>query len=69
MTTSAAPINVDERACALAIRKSVPWLKKDRRTKKLIPFYRIGRSVRYDLDRVRVALLALEEGGPKAART
>lgn len=31
------------------------------------PFFKIGGAVRYNLDRVREALDALEEGGPKPA--
>ncbi|MCX7144185.1 MAG: hypothetical protein NT123_24745, partial [Proteobacteria bacterium] len=45
------------------IGMSVFFLRKDRRTKRLIPFYRLGDRILYDLDRVRVALLNLEEGG------
>jgi hypothetical protein len=51
-----------------AIGKSVFWLRKDRIGAKIVPFYRIGKSVRYDLERCRSALLSLEEGGPKAVR-
>lgn len=56
-------IAIDERQCAAAIGMSVAWLRKDRRTKRLIPYYRIGDRVLYDMGRVREALLALEEGG------
>lgn len=74
MTTTAPPIAVDEFACALAIGMSVGWLRKDRRTARVLPFYKLGDSVRYDLDRVRSALVAkCEEGGAsqrtKAARS
>lgn len=57
------PLAVDEYAIAQAIGMSVPWLRKDRRTKRLVPFYRIGKSIRYDIGRVRAALITLEEGG------
>jgi hypothetical protein len=57
-------IAVDERACARAISMSVAWLRKDRGGKRLLPFYRVGGRVRYDLSRVRTALAAVEEGGP-----
>lgn len=60
-----APIAVDENVCAPAIGKSVAWLRKDRLGAKIIPFYRIGKSVRYDLGRVREALASVEEGGPR----
>jgi hypothetical protein len=42
---------------------SVHWVRKDRRTKRLLPFYKLGEAVRYDLERVRQALRATEEGG------
>lgn len=62
---SATPIivAVDEHACATAIGMSVHWLRKDRRSKRLIPFSRLGGAIRYDLGRVREALAELEEGG------
>ncbi len=57
-------IAVDEHACAEAIGMSVAWLRKDRRTARLVPFYRLGTAIRYDLERVRAALVArAEEGG------
>lgn len=59
---------VDETEAAKAIGLSVHFLRKDRRTKKLIPFYRIGDRVLYNLDRVREALNALEEGGTRAGK-
>jgi hypothetical protein len=58
-----ARIAVGEGEAAQAIGMSVFFLRKDRRTKRLIPFYRIGDRILYDLDRVRIALLMLEEGG------
>lgn len=57
------PIAVDEHSCAAAIGMSVAWLRKDRRGARLVPFYRLGGSVRYNLARVRNALEAVEEGG------
>ena len=57
------PVNVDENIAAKFIGLSVHFLRKDRRNKKLIPFYRIEGSIRYNLDRVREALAAMEEGG------
>lgn len=59
---------VDETEAAKSIGLSVHFLRKDRRTKKLIPFYRIGDRVLYNLDRVREALGALEEGGKRTTR-
>ena len=63
-----ARIVVCETEAARAIGMSVHFLRKDRRGKRLIPFYRIGDRVLYDLERVRQALLALEEGGVFAQR-
>lgn len=62
------PIAVDEHTCASAIGMSVHWLRKDRRGARLVPFYRLGDRVLYDLTRVREALAATEEGGAKRAR-
>ncbi len=63
-----AAIAVGEREAALALGLSVHTLRKDRQSARLFPFYKIGRSVRYDLVRVREALAARELGGP-APRT
>lgn len=60
-----ARLAVNEKTLAEAIGMSVPWLRKDRATKRLLPFYRIGASVRYDVARVREALARLEEGGAR----
>lgn len=65
MTTSTEPIAVDEVAAAKALGMSVAWLRKDRLGARTIPFYRLGTSVRYDLGRVREALAAVAEGGPR----
>lgn len=61
-------VSCDEFAAAEAIGVSVHYLRKDRRTKKLIPFYRLGDRVLYNLDRVREAMLSLEEGGGRLHR-
>ena len=64
-----ARLTVDERAVAAATGLSVSFLRKDRRTKRLVPFSRVGDRCLYFLPRVRDALLALEEGGaPVKAR-
>ena len=65
---AAAPIAVDEAACATAIGMSVHWLRKDRRGARLIPFYRLGDRVLYNLTRVQEALAAREEGGAPRRR-
>ncbi|KWW37658.1 hypothetical protein [Cupriavidus metallidurans] len=61
--TNTARLAVTETEAAKAIGMSVYFLQRDRIGKRLIPFYRIGNQVRYNLDRVREALDALEEGG------
>ncbi len=67
MSTSAVvpKIVLDESQMAKAIDMSVHFLRKDRRTRRLIPFYKIGGAVRYDIGRVREALKLLEEGGTR----
>lgn len=57
------PLAVDEKAAAKALNVSVAWLRKDRRTKRLIPFYRLGGCVRYSPEGIRSALADLQEGG------
>ena len=64
MQTNQIPrLTVDEAEAAQAIGLSIHFLRKDRRTKRLIPFYRIGDRVLYNLERVQEALAAFEEGG------
>ena len=57
------PIAVDDHVIAKAIGMSVHFIRKDRSTKRIIPFYRVGDRCLYNLDRVREALASLEEGG------
>ena len=54
---------VDEKSLSEAIGMSLAWVRKDRRTNRILPFYRLGKSIRYDLNRVRAALAIREEGG------
>lgn len=61
----AARFNVNEHEAAEATGFSVHFLRKDRVGDRLIPFFKIGRSVRYDLTRVWEALASYEQGGPK----
>lgn len=62
-TPSLSAIAVDEHQVAAAIGMSLAWVRKDRRTARTIPFFKLGTAVRYDLERVREALRAREEGG------
>ena len=57
-------IALTEQELASAIGMSVSFLQKDRNARRMIPYYRIGDSIRYDIGRVREALIKLEEGGP-----
>lgn len=50
-----------ELAQALGISRC--WLQHDRRSKRVLPYFRIGGLIRYDMARVTLALAALEEGG------
>ena len=56
-------IVIDERELAVALGMSVSFLRKDRRGRRLIPFFKIGDAIRYDRTRVREALIGLELGG------
>ncbi len=67
-TLQAPAIAVGEREAANALGLSVHTLRKDRQRERRFPFFKVGRSVRYDLARLREALAALEVGGP-APRT
>jgi hypothetical protein len=56
---------VDDKTIAELIGLSLAWVRKDRRTARLLPFFRLGGRVRYDVPTVRSALLARSEGGQK----
>jgi hypothetical protein len=56
-------IFVNEEAAAAALSVSCSFLQKDRRTKRTIPFVKIGDRVVYDIARVREVLHARMEGG------
>jgi len=53
-------ITVDEFEAARALGVSVDFLRKDRRSRNLIPYYRIGRRVLYNLDRIKEILPTFE---------
>jgi len=57
----------DEAGIAEVLDISRSFVRKDRRGKRLIPFFRIGDLIRYDVERVLAALQAYEEGGPQKA--
>ena len=56
---------LNEHEMAAAIGLTVHFLRRDRCKKRLIPFYKIGGTIRYNVDRVREALADLEEGGAR----
>lgn len=59
---------LSEQACAALLGLSIHWLRKDRTGRRIVPFYRIGGTIRYNRSRVLEALAATEEGGLKAQR-
>lgn len=63
-------LGVSEHVVAEELGISVHTLRKDRIRERRLPFFKIGAAVRYNLDRVREALDALEVGGqrPKPRR-
>jgi hypothetical protein len=54
---------VDDKTIADLVGMSLAWVRRDRREKRLLPFFRLGGRVRYDVPTVRQALLARTEGG------
>lgn len=60
------PEFVSDVELATLLPLSVSFIRKDRRTRRILPFSRVGDRVLYSPERVREALLALEEGGESA---
>lgn len=58
-----APLCIDEREAAKLVGMSLGWVRKDRRTKRLLPFFRVGDRCMYNPARILEALTAVEEGG------
>ena len=63
--TAGTRLAVDEKTLAACLGMSVAWLRKDRSGARIVPFYRLGSSVRYNIDRVREALDKRAEGGAR----
>ena len=63
--TAGTRLAVDEKTLAATLGMSVAWLRKDRSGARIVPFYRLGTSVRYNIDRVREALDKRAEGGAR----
>jgi hypothetical protein len=59
------PLIVDDKKIAEILGMSLPWVRKDRATKRLVPFFRVGDCIRYDVPTVRKAFLSRMEGGAK----
>ncbi|MEW5880135.1 MAG: excisionase [Pseudomonadota bacterium] len=55
---------VDAQGVADYLGMSRSFVEKDRTTRKILPFIRIGRKVIYDLDLIDQALTAYAQGGP-----
>ncbi|MDL1863370.1 excisionase [Betaproteobacteria bacterium PRO7] len=55
---------VDAQGVAEYLGLSRSFVEKDRTTRKILPFIRIGRKVIYDLDLIDQALAAYAQGGP-----
>jgi hypothetical protein len=67
MQQTQAPIGIDEYEAAALLGLSVWTLRKDRCGERRIPYFQIGKSVRYNPDRLRETATAYELGGlPKA---
>lgn len=63
--TAGTRLAVDEKTLAACLGMSVAWLRKDRSGARVVPFFRLGSSVRYNIDRVREALDKRAEGGAR----
>ena len=63
--TAGTRLAVDEKTLAATLGMSVAWLRKDRSGARIVPFYRLGTSVRYNINRVREALDKQAEGGAR----
>ena len=56
-------IAMNEVEASQALGMSIHFLRKDRITKRIIPFYKLGGRVLYSPERIKQALAGLEEGG------
>ena len=59
---------LDDKQLAPLVKVSVQFLRDDRRGERKIPFIRLGRCIRYDIDMVNKALDSMVEGGQRAKR-
>lgn len=58
-------IALTDKEVAVALGMSLAWVRKDRLTNRVLPYYRLGSAVRYDVDVVRKMLMKSMEGGAK----
>lgn len=58
----------NEKEVAEATSLSLGFIRADRLGRKLIPFSRVGGRVVYDLDAVKIAVAALQQGGKAMPR-
>lgn len=56
-------IALTDKEVAVALGMSLAWVRKDRLTNRVLPYYRLGSAVRYDVEVVRKALMRSQEGG------
>lgn len=63
-TQAYSPIVADEEIAKI-IKMSVHWVRKDRITDRVLPFFRLGRAIRYNVPVVIAAFNAHMEGGAK----
>jgi hypothetical protein len=56
-------LTLDEHGASRALGVSVHFLRKDRRTKREVPFFRIGDRVLYSYERLQAMVRARVEGG------
>lgn len=65
VSTDTERIALTDKQIAKALNVSVAWVRKDRITKRILPFFKLGDSVRYDLATVRKSYASRMEGGKR----
>ena len=59
------PILITEAECSKRFSLSTGFLRRDRLTKQLLPFIKIGTAVRYNVAAVTNALHSFQQGGKR----
>lgn len=62
------PLYVTEKDAARLLSVSTAWLRKDRCNGRTVPYFKLGKSVRYSVAALSSSLGALQEGGVKPGR-